>query len=105
MALIWWTDQKAAEIVQSMVVGGERPTNSWPAYLEKQFAMRLGRPGRGRLWDAGGFGDTKLDECVFNSPLGRWLGLMAGIVIHNHHLDMVVGLPGVVTDVDLQRAP
>ena len=93
---IWWLDQLACQCV----VG--TPRNA-PDYLKKQFEDRLGRPGRGRLWVADQFGEVAVDPWP-DTPLAKKLGGdWAGIVIRDEDKDIVIDLPGIVTDMQLNR--
>ena len=109
VALIWWTDEAAAKVVERTIISDAWPASRhdrWPVYLVRQFESRIGRAGRGRLWDSGDFGPASVDDAQFDkTPIGRWIveSSMAGIVIGRRDLSCVIDMPGVVTDLELRR--
>ena len=87
--LIWWTLNYQAE--QTVLPVG------CPFYIREQLRDRRGRNGRGRLWVAPEIPLENMDR-----PDAALHG-MGGIVIYSHHLSVVRGLPGVVTDLNGER--
>lgn len=99
--LIWWTDQKACEAIEDW---GGPLIEPLPQYIKDQFSTRLGRNGRCRLWVAKQLGDIAIDPWP-DTPCGRWLVSMsaAGIAIDYADMKWVIGLPGIVTNLDLNK--
>lgn len=93
---IWWLNQQDCDAI------GPRLERRFPSYLHKQYESRCGRPGRGRLWAAEQFGEVSVTWN--NSPLCLVLERCGGIVIREGDVVLLAGMPGIVTDMDLQRA-
>ena len=96
--LIWWLNQADCQAI------GPELTAEVPEYLRDQYRSRLGRPGRGRLWQ-----DSEIKESLGVEPwpttaLARvFEGDYGGIVIRESDLHHVFQLPGIVTDTKLKR--
>lgn len=94
--LIWWLNQADCEAIGSSVKRA-------PKYLQLQYRDRLGRPGRGRLWADRRFGEPSVSPWP-DTPLARLLGEgYGGIVIEDEDLPRLRTLPGIVTDMQLNR--
>lgn len=97
--LIWWTSQHDCERIQPLAVG-------WPTYLREEYASRVGRPGRGRLWVHESFeGEGGPPEQAKWDDDNWWCEVAAdagGIVIRLTDLKCVQCLPGFVTTFDMQ---
>jgi len=96
---IWWLSQQ-----DCAVIGDDLPT--WlPDWVQSQYRMRQGRPGRGRLWVA--------DESGFKGPGVRWPepptaiqayeSACGGTVLPAELVPRLMHLPGLVTDLQLVR--
>jgi hypothetical protein len=96
---IWWLTQEDCELI-----GGNLPNVS-PEYLKSQYRSRLGRPGRGRLWvdDDEGFGITDIEWPEGDHPIAEHCSYCGGIVMWRKDLDALAILPGLVTDMHLNR--
>lgn len=95
---IWWLEQADYE-----AIGDELPA-SFPAYLKTEYESRRGRGGRGRLWVAREFGEVGVDPWPDNAMARRLGGDdFGGIVIHDEHAAFLQRLPGVITDMHLNR--
>jgi hypothetical protein len=100
--LIWWTSEADCLAITRRREGCLNVPGA-PAYLRKQYSSRYGRNGRGRLWVAKQFGEVAVDPWP-NTPFARRLGnACAGIVIAPEDLRFIAKLPGVVTDLRLNR--
>lgn len=98
--LIWWTSSADMDELRR----GKRRYRL-PRYLREQIGSRDGRAGRGRLWVDESFGDVAVDPWP-ETPFAKLLGeKFAGIIIHRQDLQDVMRMPGVVTDLNLQRVP
>jgi hypothetical protein len=96
---IWWVDQAACEKIAAEGLLKENV----PQYLRDQFNGRFGRPGRGRLWSDGQFGDAQVcpwPKTALAEELSKDSG---GIVIWAKDHSFVASLPGIVTDLELNR--
>lgn len=94
---IWWLDQEDCQAI------GPKLPDHFPPHLVGQYESRLGRPGRGRLWVDPSFGDVKT-EVWPDTPLGRRLQDCAGIVCLFGDLVLLHNMPGIVTDLQVNRA-
>ena len=96
---VWWISQSDCENI------GTALKNRLPAYIHKEYASRLGRPGRLRLWVANEFGDL---NSIPESPKFKDMDQDAGgIVIWRKHVDLLkkclpYGRKGLVTDANLE---
>jgi hypothetical protein len=109
--VIWWTTQSDCEFIVALCETEKPMLAEWPTWLRDQFASRVGRSGRGRLWNA--WPDVALVGGVEPWPdtlLGRFLNGTAadkfnagGIVVPLGELNLVIGLPGFVTNDSLTR--
>lgn len=99
--LIWWTNQEDAERVE--VLSRANLLDDWPDYLRDQFASRMGRAGRGRLWSDERFGTTPAQPWNNANPLCRIANDAGGIVIEGGDLKHVADLPGFVTTLAMHR--
>ncbi len=101
---IWWLSQSDSEILSD---GNEElfPPDILPDYLEDEVMSRYGRPARGRLWVsmAQGFKINDLKWPDPETPLAKHCGLCGGIVLWRKDLPSLATLPGLVTDMNLQR--
>lgn len=98
---VWWTDQHAAELTAALMpVSGTFA--SWPDYLQVEFASRLGRDGRGRLWVNPSLGAVDMGAAfATDKPRFRKLGEhWGGIAINRRDIHHVLSLPGFVTDTE-----
>lgn len=96
--VLWWTDQAECEAI------GERLPPDYPAYLRDQYASRYGRNGRGRLCVADEFGEVEVDPWP-ETPMARALGQRsAGIAVRAEDIRLLRTLPGLITDLRLDRA-
>lgn len=95
--LIFWTNQADCESIQQ----GDLAKNC-PRYIKRELSSRYGRNGRGRLWVADGI---PVNEIVWddNKPAAKYAGNAGGIVIHGRDYNAVKGLPGIVTDLELNQ--
>jgi len=95
--LIFWTQQADDERIEQ----GNLAKNC-PRYIKRQLQSRYGRNGRGRLWVADGI---PVKEIVWNDskPAAQYAGNAGGIVIHGRDYNTVKDLPGMVTDLELNR--
>lgn len=100
--LVWWTSQKEVEEIVSE--GQTTPHTAtllqWPEYLHDEFNSRVGRPGRGRLWVAGGMPVQEI-EWDENKPAARLSKERGGIVIRAEDAALCFSLPGFLTDLHL----
>jgi hypothetical protein len=101
--VIWWTSNAEADLI------GEDPetVKGFPLYLRDQFQSRLGRNGRGRLWIPPQFSQEikgiPWPEGKDETPLVRYCAKAAGIVLDVHDVPVLLGFPGVVTDLSLHQ--
>lgn len=94
---VWWLDDAAIEIVLD---------GNWdmPGYAREQVRSMDGRPLRGRLWAAEPALDVTIDGRLFDETgLGRALGRMGGVVMYRADVARLVGMPGILTDLELRR--
>ena len=94
--LIWWTTQLDCESIR------DKDKEALPDYIKSELSSRTGRAGRGRLWVP--------SECETNgidwnedSPVENVCSNSGGIVFLAKDLEIIKPLPGVVTDLDLNR--
>lgn len=97
--LIWWLNQADCQAI------GQELTAEVPQYLRDQYRSRLGRPGRGRLWQSSEAipDDVSVDPWPDTALARVFSGDYGGIVIRPDDLPHVAQLPGVVTDTTLRR--
>jgi hypothetical protein len=93
---IWWLSQAACEEIEPII-----DEIGLPDYIRAEFQSRLGRAGRGRLWVADGI-DLSEIEWQAEKPAAKLAGKCGGIVIRSEDVGRVLGLPGFVTDTDLE---
>lgn len=95
---VWWLDNAAIEIVlDDMNV-------ELPGYIWNQVRSMDGRNLRGRLWEASPEFGASIDPDRFEeTALGRSLQRMGGLVMWRQDLGYLVGMPGIVTDLELRR--
>lgn len=99
--LIWWISGNDCELI-----GDNLDSDHIPSYICDQYRSRIGRDGRGRLWIEPSLGfqgsTTKAFEVI--TPLTRYLEILCGGIMflpeHKHHFQ---NLPGVITNLKLQR--
>jgi len=101
--LIWWTDQKECEALVAMNdlwSDYDATIEGVPDYIHSEFCSRYGRNGRGRLWSHSQFGAVGIpwDE---SKPAARLASERGGIVIWAKDVHVIFGLPGFVTDLEL----
>jgi hypothetical protein len=104
--LIWWTT--SAEI--NLVLADAAVVASMPPYLLFEARSRAGRNGRGRLWvpleidfdgvPGGAFIGSDLDVKPIAAHIER--ESLGGIVFRRQDWATVAGLPGLVTDENLE---
>lgn len=95
--LIWWTTY-----IDCVLIGEDLPED-FPEYLKKEYISRYGRNGRGRLWTSESFGDIKV-EIWKENPLTNMIGLYyGGIVIRDCDNESLKDMPGITTDLSLNR--
>lgn len=94
---IWWTSNEETLLL------GERP--DWPPrvplYIQEQYASRMGRNGRGRLWCSPGMpaeATTKFADADALQATNK----AGGIVIYASDAQSVAPLPGFLTTLDLR---
>lgn len=92
--LVWWTTQE-----DTGAIGDDLPVGV-PAYMQEQWASRLGRNGRGRLWSAFEVGDLPLVD----NAICRWASGAAGMVIRLEDAVWLRALPGLLTTLGYERA-
>jgi hypothetical protein len=99
--LIWWlceNDYKAIKVKDLKIL---------PGYMTEEYKSRLGRPGRGRLWVSEKM--KKIQAVIEVNPwpdsaLGRLFGEgYGGIVFDGKSLPVLRRLPGIVTNLKLER--
>lgn len=106
--VIWWTTEEEAMAISAHFGSPELPLPEMcPEYLRGEFASRLGRSGRGRLWvpDIPGAPTRAVFSDGSGSPLETHCERCAGIVMLAAHVPSLRHLPGIVTSVDLVRYP
>lgn len=94
--LVWWTDQADADAIEDKDIG--------IGYIRNELASRRGRNGRGRLWVAERLRDGPFAMDWDDSKLAARVierGSHGGIVIHRNDARAIRGLPGMVTDMNL----
>lgn len=99
LPLVWWTTDLEANIIYRSI-----EKEAWPEYLTGQLVSRSGRHARGRLWvDRVEMpGQYEIPKHHFPlKPLGIICADAGGILIHARDLRHVRGLPGFVTDLEL----
>lgn len=94
--VIWWTDQYECETIEKVA----NYDAAWPDYLRSEFRSRLGRAGRGRLWIHSTIEQGDIDWPA-HKPASRLADLRGGIVIRAADAQVVFGLPGFLTDLEL----
>lgn len=99
---IWWLNQPNT-------IAAIKELNVLPKYLKEQLESRRGRPGRGRLWVDSSFPEMGVDPWP-DTELGHELAGRrgpekdaGGIVFKEEDLELVLRLPGIVTDFKLDR--
>lgn len=92
--LIWWTAQEDYEKI------GDDLEGDYPEYLKREYRSRMGRAGRGRLWVPS---DIDLKEIPWDEkkPAARLASTRGGIAIHMRDAKLVFGLPGYLTDLEM----
>ena len=101
---IWWLDEKDCEAIEGHL------KESVAGYVREEFQKRFGRPGGGRLWvsevvenDLGPNIQISVDPWP-RTPLGvRLLQTHGGIVIRDRDAWFLQQMPGIVTDLQLNR--
>lgn len=93
--LIWWLSQAEMEII-----GNELPF-IFPKYLRDQYRSSWGRAGRGRLWINEQFGAIEFPWP--ETAITQWLEQCSGVVIHFDDRKFLKDLPGLLTDLKMQR--
>jgi len=101
--LVWWTSQDECEALTAtnpLWSDYDATVDGVPDYIHSEFCSRYGRNGRGRLWVASQFGSVGIpwDE---TKPAARLAGERGGIVIWAKDAQVVFGLPGFLTDFEL----
>lgn len=102
---IWWLSQQDCEIIIDEHPEDDIAPDILPGYLKIEFRSRYGRPGRGRLWVSIDE-DFKVNDISWpepETPLAKHCGLCGGIVMWRKDLDALSILPGIVTDMFLNR--
>ena len=97
--MIWWVSNDQAEVLRAMVKSKQIEL---PAYIDRELEIRANHDGRGRLWISGEFSLTSVPwdksketaELILRESSG-------GIVIRAEDFKSVLGLPGFVTDCEL----
>jgi hypothetical protein len=97
---VWWLNQPQTEAVLE-------PSNfdRLPAYLQGEVKSREGRAGRGRLWVSRtlGEGEFGIDPWP-DTALAKELGMdSGGIVFKADDLPLLSAMPGIVTDMKLNK--
>jgi hypothetical protein len=93
---IWWTTQLDCESIS------EKIKETLPVYIKEQLSSREGRSGRGRLWIPGEC-KTKGIDWNYDSPVQNVCSHSAGIVFLEMDKDFIKPLPGIITDLELNR--
>jgi hypothetical protein len=81
---------------------GDRLPRKLAPYVRREYRSLVGRAGRGRLWTDSKFGAVAIDPWP-NSALARWCEQCGGIVIKESDAHGLVTLPGILTDLALNR--
>lgn len=93
--ILWTTSEDAGEIYGSLL--------EIPDYLRQQARSRQGRPARGRLWIDDAFPDDIQVDPWPDNELSRKCDKLGGIVFKAEDLEVVLDLPGIVTDLRLNE--
>ena len=97
--LIWWTCHEDCRKIEQWKA---RFPGSTPHYIIEQFRSRVGRAGRGRLWADKRFGDVAVEPWPANETARKIENVTyGGVVIRRDELRYIKGLPGFVTDMNL----
>jgi hypothetical protein len=106
--LIWWTAQEDCQAIAGPDEDFEGPPlDTVPSYIRDEFESRYGRNGRGRLWVPDGIDLESIDfEANKDKRAAQYADefSMGGIVFHRSDFAAIAGLPGFVTDVELNYA-
>jgi hypothetical protein len=94
--VIWWLTQN-----DCTAIGKDLP-ESFPEYVRREYRSRLGSAGRARLWASKHFGFVGIYPWP-NTPLSKSLEAAGGIVIYKRDLPLLTEMPGLCTDIKLQR--
>ena len=98
---IWWLSQADCEAI---AVDEHAPEGELlPQYLKDEFNSRYGRPGRGRLWIPEGIDGFDVSWPEPETPIAKICGNCGGIVFWRKDMDALSILPGLVTDLFLNR--
>jgi len=93
--VVWWlTEDDCHALGEPGIVD----TMDLPDYIKREYSSRYGRAGRGRLWGL----PSSIDPWP-DTPLSRIAERAGGIVFHRRDIDAVFLLPGMVTDLWLNR--
>lgn len=102
--LVWWTTQAEAEVISNEY--GDGLVEGTPEYLQREWASRRGRPGRGRLWVSPELKDAPEELPVLGrTGITQYLdaGSAAGIVIRAEDAVHLRELPGLITTTAYER--
>jgi hypothetical protein len=94
---VWW--------VRPEEIGIALGSLAIPGWLIDQLVSAHGRNGRGRLWIARHLVEVSIDEPWPETPLAKHCETCAGIVVTIAELATLQDFPGVVTNLQLRRAP
>jgi dTDP-4-dehydrorhamnose 3,5-epimerase-like enzyme len=105
---IWWLNQADCEMIEStrFVFPIDNPSyTTIPEYILHQFESLFGRPLRGRLWvdnifEAENPSVDPWPDTVLANILAKNYG---GIVIRDEDVEALSHLPGIFTDMKLNR--
>jgi len=95
---IWWTSQTDYAVLGEVAL----ELLEAPQYLQSEYRSRLGRAGRGRLWSAPQF-DVKSIDWDEAKAMSLKLEDCGGIIIEDAELELCLKLPGLVTDMNMNR--
>ena len=94
---IWWLNQKDCQTI------GDKLSDDIPSYLKNEYESMLYRSGRGRLWVGKHFKDASVSPWP-ETPLAKLLGEdYGGIVIDDQDSLLIKDLPGIVTNMKLEK--
>ncbi len=97
--LVWWTSQQDLAFLEGVDL---------PPYIQKEVTSRSGRQGRGRLWvpqDIQQIAEKEIEaDFTVTTPLTSHIAAFCGgIVFSSKDLGHLAQLPGIVTDLHLQK--
>lgn len=95
--LIWWTDEADSHRLYEL---HGRDIPDLPAYIVSEFMNRLGRAGRGRLWVPDNIPVEEI-EWHEEKAYSEYADRSGGIVFHRRDHQIVAGLPGHITDLEM----